>query len=528
MLDTGLDEELLRHRIQVRSVPVGDVQRSESCQPFGSGHDSGNADVRPHHQRRDRAPDATRTEVCLLGSIVGRVRISGPASLMRFLALCIFLGVSAGNAQNPPSSTPSKADRLRSLIAQAEAAEQQNRLDEAVALYEQILRIRPGWASAELNLGLVYHSRAEYAKAIQSLTNALAHNAGLHSALLFRGASYYHTGRYNDAVRDLKNYLRTEASSTEALSYLGNAQLAKNDPAEAALAYASLARVSNEPSAYFQLTDAYIQLARSVMERLTGEDAEAYQRRIIATDASTEVEPCELPSDPELTRVRCAADRFEFETATATLIEILRRPGITQESIFNSVGCVSPARASRGRQSSCARARVDLGSVAPSAGSGAIGRHRQGGEGVRTRDRSAGRRPRELRKIRPVRVQARPLRSRSGTLRAGLDYRTRQSASHGIDRRGPRAAGSARTSRALLETALRANPHETQTRLYLAQSLIRLKRSAEAVRILEAAPDDPDGRIHYLLGRTYQQQGESEKARKAMDEFRRLRKDSTK
>ena len=79
-----------------------------------------------------------------------------------------------------------------------------------------------------------------------------------------------------------------------------------------------------------------------------------------------------------------------------------------------------------------------------------------------------------------------------------------------------------------LETALRANPHETQTRLYLAQALIRLKRSSEAVRILEAAPGDPDGRIHYLLGRTYQQQGESEKARKAMDEFRRLRKDPTK
>ena len=266
ILDTGLMKNFYFTEFEVHSVPVGDVQRSESCQPFGAGHDSGHADVRPHHQRRDGTPDATRTEVCLLGSIVGRVRISGPASLMRFLALCIFLGVFAVNAQNPPSSTPSKADRLRSLIAQAEAAEQQNHLDEAVALYEQILRIRPGWASAELNLGLVYHSRAEYSKAIQSLTNALAHNAGLHSALLFRGASYYHTGRYNEAVRDLKNYLRHRSSSSEALSYLANAQLAKNDPAEAALAYASLARVSNEPSAYFQLTDAYIRLPDSVME----------------------------------------------------------------------------------------------------------------------------------------------------------------------------------------------------------------------------------------------------------------------
>ena len=459
---------------------------------------------------------------------MGRVRISGPASLMRFLALCIFLGVSAGNAQNPPSSTPSKADRLRSLIAQAEAAEQQNRLDEAVALYEQILRIRPGWASAELNLGLVYHSRAEYSKAIQSLTNALAHNDGLHSALLFRGASYYHTGRYNDAVRDLKNYLRTEASSTEALSYLGNAQLAKNDPAEAALAYASLARVSNEPSAYFQLTDAYIQLARSVMERLTGEDAEAYQRRIIATDASTEVEPCELPSDPELTRVRCAADRFEFETATATLIEILRRPGITQESIFNSVGsCRRLARA----------AVAKVVALAPESTWAALLRAQAAEQ---SGDTDKVEKEYELAIAAPGAglesyVRFGQFESKHGRYDRALTLYERALT---LEPANPRVMGLIGEVHALqdrpgraapyLETALRANPHETQTRLYLAQSLIRLKRSAEAVRILEAAPNDPDGRIHYLLGRTYQQQGESQKARKAMDEFRRLRKDSTK
>ena len=475
---------------------------------------------------------------------------------MRFLALCIFLGLFPINAQNSPSSTPSKADRLRSLIAQAEAAEQQNRLDEAVALYEQILRIRPGWASAELNLGLVYHSRAEYSKAIQSLTNALAHNAGLHSALLFRGASYYHTGRYNDAVRDLKNYLRTEASSTEALSYLGNAQLAKNDPAEAALAYASLARVSNEPSAYFQLTDAYIQLARSVMERLTGEDAEAYQRRIIATDASTEVEPCELPSDPELTRVRCAADRFEFETATAdafwrTTIEDqspidvaadlgltvnavykaksrVRRPAITNYSFFCCVVWwrrLAPAavakvvalapestwaallRAQAAEQSGDTdkvEKEYELAIAAPGAGLESYVRFGQFESKHGRYDRALTLYERAL-TLEPANPRV-----------MGLIGEV-----HALQDRPGRAAP-------YLETALRANPHETQTRLYLAQSLIRLKRSAEAVRILEAAPDDPDGRIHYLLGRTYQQQGESQKARKAMDEFRRLRKDSTK
>ena len=76
----------------------------------------------------------------------------------------------------------------------------------------------------------------------------------------------------------------------------------------------------------------------------------------------------------------------------------------------------------------------------------------------------------------------------------------------------------------LLERALRATPRETQTRLYLAQALVRLGRGPRAIQVLEAAPEDPDGRVHYLLSRTYQQQGSAEKARRAMDEYRKRRK----
>lgn len=74
-----------------------------------------------------------------------------------------------------------------------------------------------------------------------------------------------------------------------------------------------------------------------------------------------------------------------------------------------------------------------------------------------------------------------------------------------------------------LETALRSRPNETQTRIYLARSLIQLKRTTEAIAVLEAAPDDPDGRIHYVLGQALQQLGYSEKAREAMNIFRQRR-----
>jgi predicted Zn-dependent protease len=71
-----------------------------------------------------------------------------------------------------------------------------------------------------------------------------------------------------------------------------------------------------------------------------------------------------------------------------------------------------------------------------------------------------------------------------------------------------------------LRDTLATAPGDVKSRIYLAQCLARMDRAAEAIAQLEAAPEDPDGRIHYVLGTLYQQRGNSEKARRAMDIFR--------
>ena len=269
-------------------------------------------------QRRQRATDATRTEVCVLMAqafCLGRRRLQACATGMRQVAYIFLLGGLILNAQNIP-------DRLRSLVERAQAAEQQQNLDEAVSLYEEILKIRPGWASAELNLGLVHHSRAEYSKAIHFLTQALQHNAALHSALLFRGASYFHVGKYAEAVRDLKSYLRQKPDDIEALSLLANSALAMNDPAEAALAFASLARITNQPSVYFQLSECYVQLARTAMTRFSGADAGDYRLRIASDEKS-------LGSQ--------AIEKVDFETATRDLMKTTRSPALSNQVIYSAV-----------------------------------------------------------------------------------------------------------------------------------------------------------------------------------------------
>lgn len=71
---------------------------------------------------------------------------------------------------------------------------------------------------------------------------------------------------------------------------------------------------------------------------------------------------------------------------------------------------------------------------------------------------------------------------------------------------------------------LKATPANVQLRIDLAECLYSLDQVPEAVKVLEAGPADPDGRIAYVLAKYYARQGEKEKAFAAMEVFRRRQK----
>src|ERR1051325_9879394 len=74
--------------------------------------------------------------------------------------------------------------QLRVLVQKAQAAEQKDDLEEAAALYRQMLKIRPHWASAEFNLGLVCHSQKKYWGAIRLMPEATRHRPAFADAYL--------------------------------------------------------------------------------------------------------------------------------------------------------------------------------------------------------------------------------------------------------------------------------------------------------------------------------------------------------
>jgi tetratricopeptide (TPR) repeat protein len=244
------------------------------------------------------------------------------------------------------------------------------------------------------------------------------------------------------------------------------------------------------------------------MDRLTGEGAESYRRRIAAADQSAQIEPY----------------KGDFENETRTLISTARQSGLPQKTIYSLVSAYR-------RLAQAAVAKVI--SLAPESSWAALLRA-QAAENIEVAEKE----------------YERAVRSSDAELESYVRFGQFQAKHSRFDQaltlyekaltfepNNPRVMGLIGELHTLqeqpekavpfLEAALKANPRETQTRLYLAQSLVKLSRTSEAVKILEDAPEDVDGRIHYLLSRTYQQQGETEKARKSMEEFRKRRKTAT-
>jgi tetratricopeptide (TPR) repeat protein len=70
-----------------------------------------------------------------------------------------------------------------------------------------------------------------------------------------------------------------------------------------------------------------------------------------------------------------------------------------------------------------------------------------------------------------------------------------------------------------LQSAVKASPRNEDSRIRLAESLGKTGENQKAAAILEAAPADPDGRVHYVLAGFYRKLGEKEQMTRALAFF---------
>ena len=76
----------------------------------------------------------------------------------------------------------------------------------------------------------------------------------------------------------------------------------------------------------------------------------------------------------------------------------------------------------------------------------------------------------------------------------------------------------------LLRRAVDLNPGDETSRRKLATALDESGQLDEAILVLESAPADSDGQIHFLLGNMYRRKGERQKAIDALRIYQQRRR----
>jgi tetratricopeptide (TPR) repeat protein len=476
---------------------------------------------------------------------------------------------------------------LKALIEAAQRAEQREDLETAADAYRKILRLRPGWASAEFNLGLVYHSQRKYGEAVVVLEQALRHNPQLHGAHLFLGASYAAMREYEKALPPLERYAQLEPASEEATALLAECycRLGRHAPCVVSC-LRRIRRAPNEPEPYYWLRESYLALANECLRELSLAPAAAHFRELFAAEelASPEAAEAELtrfverfPDSLEgllalgalqlrLGRAAGAAAAFEQarqrDPAAAPYLAAVRGaapppgPCPTREPLARTACLVAqgkmeeattsalawreaPARTPRQTYwamhffSRLASRAIDLlAERSPDSPLLAIIRARvfeQAGDLVRAEQEyvgalAGGADSDTLVEYGKFKCRNSEFDAAIALFEKALQLDAGRADVHALLGEVYMIRGEAAKALPHVQTAVERNPVHAQARIYWAQALHKLGRTREAITVLKAAPADPDGRIHYLLARYLAQQGLRDEAASALAVFREKRR----
>lgn len=123
-------------------------------------------------------------------------------------------------------------NRTRDITSLAETAvqlHQSGKLDEAAAIYHDILALHPHHAVVLHNLGVIAAARGDHGSAIARFEEALAANVRYLPAHIHRAMSQENLGNVDDAIRGFEQVCRTDPDHYGAHRALGFLWLRKND-----------------------------------------------------------------------------------------------------------------------------------------------------------------------------------------------------------------------------------------------------------------------------------------------------------
>lgn len=138
----------------------------------------------------------------------------------------------------------------------------------AVAEFKKVLALDPVLVEAEVNLGLAYHSLAEYDLAARHLTKALQRRPTLLAANVIAGADYLKIGNPEKAIPLLDRALKLDGSNREAREALASAYISEQHFGAAAEQFRRVADLNPDKSeAWFKLGHEYLELSARLAYR---------------------------------------------------------------------------------------------------------------------------------------------------------------------------------------------------------------------------------------------------------------------
>jgi tetratricopeptide (TPR) repeat protein len=449
----------------------------------------------------------------------------------------------------------SKSEQAKQLMAAG-------KFEEAIALYNYILRELPGNPGMLLNLALAEHMAGHERECIPHFEAVLKTQPALVPALISLAAARLALNQPGQAIAPLQKAIAADPRNTDARGLLAGALAGVGRFELAAEQYRQLSELSpGDPHAWYSLGAAYESISRDAFDRLQMLSPKSPFIGALVADAR--VQRQQYPQ-----AIRLYKDVLKqlptLHGLHAALAEVHRKTGNTDEA------ATEDSRERMMPQADCAAHRTECQFLA---GHDLEALHGDAlsAEDLYWRAKAANELALQaffrLSQLPPSveshQLQAEIARERNQHMESVKEWRAALELSPGNPRLQQELAISlflAKDYKAALETALpllKLNPREPELNFIIGDSFLRLEQPekavhylksalsadpklraadaslglalarlgnfAEAIRHLESALDsDDDGSLHYQLARAYQATGATEKARAAMAAYQEI------
>ncbi len=458
-----------------------------------------------------------------------------------------------------------QSDQLAEQSRHGKELMSQGRFDEAVAVYQQMVKELPGNPGLLLNLGLAEEMGGHPDRAIPHFEAVLKSDPASIPALTSLAMARLQMNQPAAAIPPLKKLVTLDSKNPNARGMLASAQLSLDQFADAAVQYRQLTTLApSDPKAWYGLGKSYESLAAQSFERLSKVDNQSGYLALLLADArlqqhqfrsafffyrEAEKKTPDLPGLPSgLAQVYrntghtdWAATEEEREAALdRSACKFPTSPGcLFTQGKFLAVAGASGADArtifwkTRAYNALTIQAFDQLNHLPESVEQHAVKAqilhdHRQ--------ELDASREWKAALALSPGQDDGRLEAQLATSLFQARDYESAIPALQKLLKQDPQAPdlnfmlGESlwRTQKAeqglpYLQSALKTSPNMLPAHAALGLALASLGRNAEAIPHLESAASlDDDGSLHYSLARAYQSEGQTDKAKLNLDQYKSI------